>query len=464
MSKPQHSPSSRRSRYQKFSDKVFSLTGMPVERVVTIIVGLLVLGWAIQYAMREDQQASDQKTQIAMKQEFLSATTIPQNFFKYAFPIKIEKLDGMIDRCNQLLNQKNQYTDRVQEKRMTLYALKSVILAENGIDPAPFLELFKENANQIAAATGQQDKYQYLKVSTYMKVLAADPDSDFYPQVHSAISAIQEATPVPRVQAITCFKSATEYFDGSKDKAKAGKILQMLGEKMAMAKDQDVAYYGSSLIDYPNFFSSYQGSILQSRMSYDLESEVNQLVRKLTETPPRSLQTYDTLMNVPEQLLRAKNKKVALMVLQELASAAASSDSRTRDHVLPKLQKLKTRIELLMNPFPLTGLDAAGRTIELNDQGETILFFFNPNKRNSIDALSRFTNSPLLAGGATTTYVVPSEELLEDSVLSVSKMHPTFIAVDGPTSEDWMEKGGIEQVPFAIRLDKAGIVQDIGLP
>ena len=468
MSTPDHTPSSRRTPYQKFSDKVFSLTGMPVSRVLTFIAGLLVLGGAVLYATREEEQASNYKSQISKKKDYLEAITIPNGFFESAFPIQIEKLDGMIERCDQLLSEKSEYSeysDKVQAKRLTLVALKAIAIADNGLDPTPTLDLFQENVEQISGSSTQPDEYQYLVVSTYMKVLSADPDLDFYTQAVAAISAIQKTTPVPGLQAKITYESARKYYDDSKDKVKSGKLVQLLGEKMAMAKEPDVSDFGSSLVDYPNFFSSYKGSISQSKLGNKLHIETKRLLKQIEETPPQSLQTYDVLMNVPEQYLHAGNKKVALMVLNQLTSVASSSNPRLRDLVLPKLLRLKTRIDLLNSPFPLSGLDLAGKTIALSEDEQTMIVFFNPNdEKDSVAALRRVAESPLREGWSTTTYLASVEELEDEIIVAIKVLDPNFIFVDHATSKDWLEKSGIDKLPYLIRLDNAGVVQNLSFP
>ncbi len=464
MSTPNHKPRSRRTRYQKFSDKVFSLTGMPVWRVATIIVFLVGLGWALQYALRGEEQTAVQKTKLEKKEDFLQAITIPERFFEFAFPIQIEKLDAKIGRCDQLLNQGSEYSDQIQEKRLALLSLKVMTVAKNGIDPTETLDQFLNSLDQVSGALEQQDQYQYLLVSTYLKVLAADPDSDFYAPTEAAISAINETTPVPQLQATSCYQTAMKYYEDSNDRDKAGKLLQLLGEKMSMAEEPEVAYHGISLVDFPNFYEVYHGAISTALSADSWKAETNKLLNQLEKTPPRSLKTLSVLMNVPEKHLHAGNQEVALTVLQELQSAASASDARTRDDMLPKMQRLKTRIELFRNTFPLSGLDLAGRTIGPPEKEQTMIIFFNPNSKRSVNALRRLAGSPLREGWSTTTYLASVFELQEEDISVLRKLDPNFTIVDGPTAKDWFEKCGIEQVPYSIRLDEAGVVQRMGFP
>ena len=464
MSKLDRKPSSRRTPYQKFSDKVFSLTGMPVGRVLVFLIGLLALGWSIHYATRQDDQPSQLKSKTSEKKDFLEAITLPSNFSDSSLPVQMEKLDWMIERCSQLLDKKSEYSDRVEERQLANFALKAMTMAESGMDPADTLDRFQEHANQIASTSTQKDQHQYLVVVTFMKVLSKDPDFDLYTQAIAAISAIQESTPVPRGKAISSFNSAIEYYAKSKDKAKSGSLVRLLGERMSMARDREISEFGFSLMDYPDFFSSYQNSISRSKSGSSLESETIQLLEQINATPPKSVQTYNVLLNVPEQLLHAGNKEVALRVLKNLSSVASASGPRIRDGVLQKITKLKARTDLYENPYPLSGFDVEGKTIEPTQSEQTLIVFFDPSKEKSLSALVRVAESPLREGWSTTTYLVPVAELSPEDILAISKMYSKFIVTDGPTSKDWFEKSGIERLPYLIRLDEAGVVQRLSFP
>ena len=152
------------------------------------------------------------------------------------------------------------------------------------------------------------------------------------------------------------------------------------------------------------------------------------------------------------------------MVVDQLTSAASSSDPRIRDAVLPKLVRLKTRINLFEKPFPLSGLDVTGRTIGPTDSEQTMIIFFNPYEMSSQGALQRVANSPLREGRATTTYLVSVAELPVETIEALKKIDSSFIVLDWTTSEDWLEKGGIEKVPYLIRLDNEGVVQRLSIP
>ena len=437
---------------------------MPVGRVLVFPIGLLALGWSIHYATREDEQTSQLKSKATEKSDFLEAITLPSNFSDSSLPVQMEKLDWMIQRCNQLITQKSEYSDRVEERLLAHFALKAMTMADNGMNPAETLGRFQEHANQIASKSTQKDQHQYLVVVTFMKVLASDPDFDLYTQATAAISAIQKSTPVPRNKAISSFNSAIEYYAKSKDKDKSGRLVRLLGERLSMARDQEISEFGFSLMDYPDFFSSYQNSMRQSTSGSTLESETSQLLEQINATPPKSVQTYNVLLNVPEQLLHAGNKEVALRVLKNLSSVASASGPRIRDGVLQKITKLKARTDLYGSTFPLSGFDVEGKTIEPTQSEQALIVFFDPSKEKSTSALDRVANSPLREGWSTTTYLVPAAELSAKKTLSLNRIYSKYIITDQPTSKDWFEKSGIERLPYLIRLDEAGVVQRLSFP
>ena len=481
-------PDLRPTLYELFSGLVFAITGMPVSRVLTVIVGLLILGGAIQYAIREGdakgevdatsavdvtrevdakreaEQSSQYTSEELEKKDFLTAVTFPNGFSDFPLPVQIEKLDLMIDRCNHLIEQKSDYSVMVQKKLPALLALKGTAMARSGLDPAPSLELLQQHVGRIADSSAQKDQHQYLLVSTYMKVLAADPDSDFYNHAITAISAIQETTPVPKDQATASVEAAMKYHHECKDKVQSGKLLQLLGERVAMAKDQNVSKLGPSLVDYVNFFSNYQGAAIQTKSWKELESETLQLLKQIDETPPQTLWTYNLLMSVTEQHLYGGDKGVALKIVDQLISVASSSDAQIRDAVLPKLEMLKTRINLFETLFPLSGFDVAGKTIGPPETEQTLIFFFNPNEKNSRSALMRVADNPRREAWSTTTYLVSVAELPAELVDQLKEIDSSNIVTDRPTSEEWLEKSGVEQVPYLIRLDKEGVVQRLSVP
>ena len=484
----------RPSLYERFSGLVFTLTGMPVSRLLTVIVGLLILGWAIQYAIREGDDSrevdvsrevdamhegddtrkvdtvheADQSSQYTSEQlekkDYLEAVTFLDGFVNFPFPVQMEKLDLMIERSNRLINQKSDYSVNVKKKLPNLFGLKAITLALNGLDPAPTLELLQQSVDRGSGSLAQNDEHQYLVVATYMNVLVADTDPDFYSQAIAEISAIQETTPVPETNALTCVEAAMKYYHASEDKVRSGKLLQLLGERMSMAKDRDLSDYGSSLIDYPNFYTSYQNALSQTKSDSLLESETVQLLNQIEETPPQSLRTYETLLSMPKQHLHVGDRSGALKITDQLASVASSSAPRIRDAVLPKLASLKKRINLYQKSFPLSGFDVQGKPIEPPESEQTLIMFFNPFETSSQTALQRVAKSPLRQWWSTTTYLVSVEELPATTVDQLKKINSNIIVVDKATSEDWIKKSGIEQVPYLIRLDKEGVVQLLDVP
>lgn len=467
MSKPDFKPSSRRTLYQKFSDKVFAWTGMPVRRVVTAIAGLSILGWAIIYAISGKEEAVGVKSKVAKKKDFIEAISIPENFLSSPFPVQLEQIDTTIGRCKQLLNNKveySEYDDQLQLKLLTLFSLKSITLAANGMDPTGALDLFEKKFNQIASSSAQPDEHQYLAASTYLRVLEADPKLDFYEQLTRAINGIEKTTPVPRTQAIASFKAATAYHEAVKDKAKSAKLLEMLGERMMKAKDVEVADFGACLMDFPNFFSSYKGSIDASKFGVGLDAEADKFLAQLDETPPQSWQSYNVLLNIPEECLHVGNTKAALTILEKMASLAHSAIPRTREKIVPKIERLKTRVNLLNRPFPLSGFDVTGKPIGADDNEQTIIMFYDPFQQQSVEALRRVAASPLREGWETTTYLVSTKDTTEQEVIALKKLDRDFVIVDEATAQQWVEKSGVEKLPYLIILDAEGTVQRMRFP
>jgi len=464
MNKTDRKPSSRRSPYKKFSDTLFSKTGLPLPRLLMIIFGLLLLGASILYATRDDDTSSQLKSRESEANDFIAATSIPQNFSRFSFPVQIEKLDQMIERCSHLLSKKKDYSVGGQEKLLAPFSLKAMAMSKNGLDPAPALELLQKNIDQISNSSVQKDAHQYLLVGTYMGVLAEAPESDCYTQAMAAISTIQETTPAQRHRAMFSFNSAMKYHRDSKDKDKSGKLVRFLGNRLRMARDQEISEYGFSLIDFTNYFQCYEDSIRQSNFFSKLESETTQLMKQIKKTPPESARTYNVLMNVPEQHLQAGNKTVALKILDQLTATASSSPPRIRDRVLEKLAVQRTRINLLKRPFPLSGFDAAGSAISPPEKEQILILFFNPDGMKTESALQRVANSPLRKGWSTETYLASASELSTDELRRIKETYPTFIVVDRPTSEQWLEKSGIDQMPYLVRLDKESVVQRLSFP
>jgi hypothetical protein len=457
-----HKPSSRRTLYQKFSDKVFATTGMPLARVVVVILGLTALGGSIYYAMRDVDESSLVDAKAPDTNDFLKATALAADFSALEFPVQIEKLDWMIDRCDELLQHEGDYKDRLKEKLLGILALKAMLAAHNGVDPAAALSMLENRIDQMSASPAEKDARQYLMVGSYMNVLASNSDLDLSAQATAAISAITEATPVPTEKAVASFNAALKYYERSKDKVEAGNLVRLLGKRMALAKEKKISDFGNSLVDYTHYFSCYQGSLSQSNSGNTLESETTQLEMQLLETPPLSVQTYNVLMNVPQRHLHAGNQQRARKILDQLTSAASISDERIRDAVLPRLAKFKTRVDLFGSPFPFSGYDTDQNPIELPDAGETHIVFVNPLENRSKNALNQIVKSPLHEGGK--TYLASATGMSDKQVRYLQNLSPIFTVVDEPTAKDWFEKSGIEKVPYLIKLDKAGIVQSLRFP
>ena len=50
-------------------------------------------------------------------------------------------------------------------------------------------------------------------------------------------------------------------------------------------------------------------------------------------------------------------------------------------------------------------------------------------------------------------------ELTPDEIIALKKKYSNFKVVDGPTAVDWLEKSGVNEAPYLLILDKAGIVR-----
>jgi len=55
-------------------------------------------------------------------------------------------------------------------------------------------------------------------------------------------------------------------------------------------------------------------------------------------------------------------------------------------------------------------------------------------------------------------------ELKDNEISVLKKLYPNFKVVHGPTVIDWMERSGVNQVPYMIRLDKDSIVRRLTIP
>jgi len=446
---------------------------MPLSRLLSIIFALLFLSGIIYYVMYEGDDSSPSSIDVPSSQfesgeseenDFLAAVTIPANFSKFPFPVRIEKLDWMIERCNHLLNQNSDYSDKIEKKLFGLFALKSALMAENGVDPAPVVEQLEKLVQRVSGSSTVADLHQYLIVVTYMAVLSSNPESDMHDNAIKAISKINEATPVPPPKAIACYNSALKYYVKSADKTKSGDLLRLLGAKLSLAKEPRLSDLGLSLTDYPNFSYYYQDSFNMPKSGERFEAETFHLLKQIEKYPPQSLKTYDLLMTVPEQYLQSGNTKVALKISAQLRAAASQSNELIREKVFAKIAKLTDRINLLGSNFELAGSDVTGASITLSKKEQTLILFWDPDNKSSADALVRIFDSRLYDRWTTTVLVASVSELTPDEIFVLKRKYSRFRFVDGPTSKDWLERTGVNEVPYLITLDQTGVVQRLGTP
>ena len=458
----------RRSRYKKASDKVFKMTGMPLGRLLSLAgCALLILGLILYIRYQGDESlpssietpSSQFDSGQSDEQDFLTAVTIPSDFAESSLPVRIDKVNWMIERCHYLLNQKSEYSEKIEEKMLALLALKAVMMEESGVDPVQFLDLLKKRVAQSSGTSAQKDKHQYLVVVTYLTSLASIPEAEIYDDAIEAINAIADTTPVPPATAISCYNSCLKYYVNSKDKAASGKLLRLMGEKLAISNEQRLSDLGLSLMDYPNFSYYYQDSFNKTKSGTKFEEETLQLLEQIKQTPPQSVKTYDLLLTVPEQYLQAGNKEVAQKVLDQFTSFASESNSKIRDNVLVKINRQTMRINLLGSKFPLAGVDVTGTEIGLPKKENTLIVFWDPDGPSSDKALVKIADSRLFDRWSTTVFLATVSELTPDEIIALKKKYSNFKVVDGPTAVDWLEKSGVNEAPYLLILDKAGIVR-----
>ena len=431
----------RRSRYKKVSDNVFRATGMPLSRLLSFVVVFLLIVGLILYVRNTgdaslpssiDAPTSQFDTGESDETDFLAAVTIPADFSKSSLPVRIDKVNWMIERCTYLLSQKSNYSEKIEEKMFALLALKAVMIAESGLEPTEHLDLFKKNVMQSSTAATQIDKHQYLLVVTYLTALAMCPEADIYDEAVEAVNGIQESTPVPVATAISCYNSCLKYYVNSIDKTASKNLLLLMGKKLTISNKQKLSDLGLSLMDYPNFSYYYQDSLVQPKSSTEFEVETLRLLKQIQKTPPQSIKTYDLLLTVPKQYLQAGNVEVAVKVLDQFASIASQSNAEIRDKVLEKIKRLTKRVNLLGKEFPVSGVDVTGTSIELFKKESTLIIFLNPDQEASQEALVRIADSRLFNRWSTTVCLASVSELSDKQILTFKKKFPYFELVDLP--------------------------------
>jgi len=243
----------RRSRYKKLSDAAFKNTGIPLSRLIWIFIGLIFIVGLTVYSFTEGERATSTYIELPTSQfdssdseskSFLEAVTIPHDFTSSPFPVRVTQLDGMIAHCQHLLTEDNDYTDKIKEKLIALYALKCVLLSDHDVDPSDVVLELDRQISQLADTEAKLEESRYLFAYVHMAIMAVDAESEFYDRTIAAIQAIKETTPAPPTKVIACYDSALRYYLKSENKEASGNLLRLLGEKMTLSPDQRVVDRG----------------------------------------------------------------------------------------------------------------------------------------------------------------------------------------------------------------------------
>ena len=462
-----------RSKYKKLSDAVFSKTGLPLSRLLSIVIGLLIVGGIVAYAFQADNKSSASAPEShtsqfnsngSEEQNFLEAGTLPPDYQTLPLPVQLEKIDSMILHCRHLISKDNDYKDEIKEKMISLHALKCITMSQNNLPPTTAVEQLEAVVSQVVASEAEREKYNYLLAFVHMANLALLPESEQYDKAVSAINSIDESTPVLPAKAAGCYNSALLYYKNSKDKVAATKLLQLLGSKMAMAEEKTIAEMGLSLIDYPTFSKYIRQSILESEKDDSLISKTDQLLNLMRKTPPQSENTYDVLLQLPEHYLQTGNSKTAAKVLKEIESAAAGLDERFRDKLQPKINNAARRISLLGKPFPLTGTDASGKPLRPTEKKQTVVVFWSPRHKRSLDILAQLRDSSIYDVWTTNLIIATASDLTPEEFRNLEKLYSPFRFVDFQTSKKWMLEVGVSTVPYLMTVNKNGIVERFSNP
>ena len=239
----------------------------------------------------------------------------------------------MILHCRHLINQDNNYKEDIKEKLLSLQGLKCVTMSLNDLSPISAVEEFEAIIPQIVETEAEREKYSYLITYVYMTNLAFHPDSERYDNAISAINMINESTPILPSKAVGCFNSALRFYEKSEDKVAAKELLQLLGTKMAVAKENKIADLGLSLIDYGNFSKYVRNSFSDDDSDDSFASNTGQLLDLMRRSPPKAENTFIVLLQLPEHYLQLGNSKLAARILAEIETAAAGTNERFRDRL-----------------------------------------------------------------------------------------------------------------------------------
>ena len=462
-----------RSKFKKLSDAVFTKTGLPLSRLLSILAGLLVIGGLVAYSLKGDSKSAASAPETPLSQfdtndseelNFLNAGTLPPDFTDLPFPVQLEKLDNMILHCRHLIDQDNNYRDETKGKLISLLALKCIKMSENSLDPTSAVQVFESTVAQVANSEANRSKYSYLNAFVHMSNLAFFPNAKQYENAIAAIALIDESTPVLPSKAVGCYNSALQYHLYSEDKVAATKLLRLLGNKMAMAKEKKIADLGLSLIDFPVYSNAVKNIFADSDTNDSVIANTNQLLKKIKETPPRSESTFTNLLQLPEQYLQTGNSNIAMRVLIEIQNAAKDTSERFRKSLQEKIDKTAKRIAALGKPFPLDGNQIDGKPLRPTTKDSTLVIFWSPNRKDAMDTLVRIDDSSVYDQWSTEILVASSGKLTSEAREILRSRFFRFRIVDLPTSMSWIKKFGIAKVPYLMIVNKNGIIERFSTP
>ena len=462
-----------RSKYKKLSDSVFTKTGLPLSRLLFTIIGILIVGGLIAYAFQANDKSSATapgtptsqfNSDDSEEQNFLDAGTLPSNFQILPLPVKLEKIDGMILHCRHLLNEDNNYTDEIKDKLISLHSFKCITMAQNNLAPNSAIKELEAIIPQVVETETERKKYRYLNAFVYLSSLASFPTAELYDNAISAINLIDETTPVLPSKTVGCYNVALTYYNKSNDKVAAAKLMQLLGSKMAMAKEVKIADMGLSLIDYPIFVEEVRESVLQREIDEGFIARTNRLLGLIRKTPPKSESTYNVLLYLPEHYLQAGSVDIASKILVEIKSAVAGADERFRNKLQTKIERSAKRIALFGKPFPLFGSDVDGKPLRPTKKNKTVVLFWSPNHKEAYATLARLHDSSLYNEWDTQILTASTAELTPEKISSLRNRFSHFRFLDYPTSKEWISTVGVSAVPYLMTVNKNGIVERFSEP
>jgi tetratricopeptide (TPR) repeat protein len=468
----------RRSRYQRFSESVFRVTGLPLMRFVQLTAGLIAIIGIVLFLLKDIRERENDSesvlnpeltnslfdTEIPDEQSFLLSATIPSNFDDLPLPVRIERIDKKIANCQHLLTQETDYKETIYNRMISLFALRCTSVAQEGVDPRPMAdEMYLQIAN-FADTDEKRKQMVYLKVFVSLTILSFDPKSSFYNDALQQIGEIDETTSVPPPKALGCYNAALRYYIAAGDKEKAAILLKALGRKLALAEVVRLSDLGLALIDYPQYFALYKEGRQTFQSEEDYSKQAYLLFEQLGDAPPQSAQTYDRLLSVPELFLKTGNIEAAKQTLLKIKTVAATANQRIKSYVDEKVTRSIRRLQLPGNSFQPTGTQTNGSSIPAMGKEKTLILFWDPDDADANQTLKRIRDSSLNTPKTTEIVLVPVSELTPEELIAMQKQYPDFKVADAPTSKSWIQRCGINDVPYLLTIDADKIVRRLGKP